>query len=185
MGRLWCGKYFCWDDKEMVEEEDHWLCESPLSNQEWGWASREIMCEILWKVRDEGEQYFFSSFFFFQNNQVCCSLNCKCVILSSVSGREKWRRNGNLYIHLYMHLNTYSQSVTLRRAHLAAAVSGNLWKSHRSRSGHTNIIKLQEAGVLHFVIQELSWCILILPIKKSHTDTLYRRRTLEVMNETS
>lgn len=40
--------------------------------------------------------------------------------------REKQRRNGKLYIHLYMYLNIYSQSVTLRCAHLAAAVSGNL-----------------------------------------------------------
>lgn len=40
--------------------------------------------------------------------------------------RKKQRRNGNLYIHLYMYLNIYSQSITFRHAHLAAAVSGNL-----------------------------------------------------------
>lgn len=48
------------------------------------------------------------------------------VILTSASWREKERRNGNLCVHLYMYLDIYSQSVTLRRAHLAAAVSGNL-----------------------------------------------------------
>lgn len=71
-----------------------------------------------------------------------------------------------------MYLSIHSQSITFRCAHLAAAVSGNLWKSHWSRSGHTNRVKLQVAGVLHFVIQELSWCIWILPIKKSHRHNL-------------
>lgn len=37
--------------------------------------------------------------------------------------KEEWK---SIYTHLYMYLNIYSQSVTLRRAHLAAAVSGNL-----------------------------------------------------------
>lgn len=77
-------------------------------------------------------------FIILKNNNVWWGLNCKCVILTSVKGRNKQRRNGNLYIHLYMYLNIYSQSVTFRRAHLAAAVSGNPWNSHWSRSGHTN-----------------------------------------------
>lgn len=86
-------------------------------------------------------------FIILQNNEVWWGLNCKCVILTSANRRKKQRRNGNLYIYLHMYLNIYSQSVTFRHAHLAAAVSGNLWKSHWSRSGHTNRVKLQVAWV--------------------------------------
>lgn len=129
------------------------------------------MREMMFVKFCEREGMKVSNIFIILQHNVWWGLNCKCVILISVNGRKKQRRNGNLYVHFYVYLKIYSQSVTFRRAHLAAAVSGDLWKSHRSRSGHTNRVKLQVAGVLHFVIQELSWCILILPIKKSHTRT--------------
>lgn len=105
-------------------------------------------------------------FIILKNNNVWWGLNCKCVTLTSVNRRKEQRRRGDLYKHLYTDLNIHSQSITFRCAHLAAAVSGNLWKSRWSRSGHTNRVKLQVAGVLHFVIQELSWCILILTHKE-------------------
>lgn len=174
---VWCRKYFSgmtriWSKKRITS-----FMRVPCQT-----GVREMMFE---KFCEREGMKVSNIFTILQNNNVWWGLNGKCVILTSVSKRKKQRRNGNLSIHLYMYLNLYSQSVTFRRACLAAAVSGNLWKSHWSRSGHTNRVKLQVAGVLHFVIQELSWCILILPIKKSHTDTIYRERTLEVINETS
>lgn len=167
----------CREGIDMSKEEHHF----GMVWEEWGWARREKKCEILWKVREEHEQYFLILNCY---NNVDWGLNCKCMLLTSVS---EWQKQWEVekYMYFYIYLKIYSQSVTLRHAHLAAAASGNLWKSHWSRSGHTNIIKLQEAGVLCFVIQELSWCTLILSIKKSCTDTHCKERTLEVMNESS
>lgn len=77
----------------MVKEEDHWLCESPLSTRSEGnddvkFCEREGM-----KVSN--------IFIILQNNNVWWGLNCKCVILTSVNRREKQRRNRNLYIYTY------------------------------------------------------------------------------------